>query len=149
MSVLSRSLKYMCNNTGFCWVVRRILPWRFRRMMVLSGFFGLLASLDEPLKAHATDLSKVLHLSKDHNSVMVPIHLHSILVSRFNNLNIPVEGRNVSINDVLNGPLDESTRKALSNQMATMVAPSLRYSHLNCMAYDFYRLLGFIGQLKA
>ena len=105
--------------------------------------------MDEPLRKHAQDLSNVLNLAKNTGSIEVPIRLHSIFVTQFNQLNIEINGRFLTLEDVVKKPLDEETREALSKEMANMVTPSLRYSNTDCMAYDFYRLLGFINQVKS
>ena len=46
-------------------LIQSVLPWRFRRMMVLSGAFGLISSIEKPMLGHAKELVDVLKLSKD------------------------------------------------------------------------------------
>ena len=127
-------------------LAQKVLPWRFRRMMVLSGAYGLISSIDKPLKNHAKELAEVLHLSQDPESVRVPIAFHSILVSKFNDLNVPVLGRNISIRDAASRYLNVTERQALSEVLADNIPPCLRYTHKNCMAEDLFRLLGFVGE---
>lgn len=147
-NLLFRFFKLLCDSTGFCWTVRQMLPWRFRRMIVLSGCFGLLSSLDKPLLTHSEELSEVLNLARNPDSIKVPIKLHSIIVSQFSTLNLELNGKTITINDVVEGNLSEEVRMALSEKMAYLVPPSLCYSLPNCMAYDFYRLLGFVSKIK-
>lgn len=129
---------------GFSSIVQSILPWRFRRLLVLSGTYGALSSMEAPLRQHAQELSEVLCLSNDPESVEVPIALHSILVSKFNKLNVQVHGQHISLKDAVSRNLNKPERKALADAMAKNVHPSLRYSHRGCMAEDLYRLLGFV-----
>ena len=127
-------------------LIQSVLPWRFRRMMVLSGAFGLISSIDKPMLGHAKEVVEVLKLSKDPESVNVPIALHSILVSKFNHLRVPVHGRSISIRDAATRNLNLDERKALSKLMAANVPPTLCYTHKNCMAEDIFRLLSFVGE---
>lgn len=140
-----KTLNLNKSSFGFSSIVQSILPWRFRRLLVLSGTYGALSSLETPLRQHAQELSEVLCLSKDPDSVEVPIALHSILVSKFNKLNVQVQGQHISLRDVVTRNLNSPERKAMAEAMAKSVHPSLQYSHRGCMVEDLYRLLGFVG----
>lgn len=132
------------NPFGFVSVMQKALPWRFRRMLVLAGTYGALTSMEKALRSHATELSEVLHLSNDPDSVAVPIKFHSVFVAKFNTLNVEVQGHTVTLKDAATRSLKDTERKALAESLAEHVPASLCYSHLGCMVEDITRLLSFV-----
>ena len=124
--------------------IQGLLPWRFRRMLVLSGAYGLISSMEGALRSHASELSQVMQLSRDPQSIEVPITFHSVLVSKFNDLNVMVQGKNITLAEAASRTLNDEERLALAEVMARNVSPILRYSRISCMAEDIKRLLGFV-----
>lgn len=132
---------------SLCRIVKKILPWKFRRLLVLGGTYGALSSLEEPLREHAQELGQALNLSSDTSSVKGAVSFHSILVAKFNNLNTEIEGKRITLKDVVSRKLTDEESRALANQLVKNVHPSLQYKQPSIMVDDFMRLFAFTGRL--
>lgn len=123
---------------------RNHLPRRFKRLLVLGSAYGSIASLERSYLKHAEELTKVLNLTTRPDSVGVPIKLHSVVISRFNELNVKVGTRTITLHDVASRELKAEEEEAMVQELCKSVPKSLQYSE--DMRSDFFALLRFVNQ---
>lgn len=133
-------------SISFCGIVQSLLPWKFRRLLVLAGTYGALSSMEKPLREHAQELSEVLNLASNTTPVTGLVQFHSILVSRFDKLNTEVQGKQIALKDVVSRKLSEDESRALADKLVRNVHPSLLYKQPCVMIDDLMRLFAFASK---